>query len=380
MVDNVGVNDHKISFGPEDNQETFSTNTQGPIERPTGSVPTEIQDAYTAIKEYEGKDYETLPEADKKRLTDSVLLVRNYMSTKAEYNAIYADNPFTSAQDVAFVLGFTKEFNAKALATLLFGRPVLPSPPTDAVGNRTSLPPDIAGNEWFSGNALAILRIATMEIEKVNRYAALKLGMTSAELTSFTTAIAKSIAHFTKKIYEANAREAMFEIVGAAAGIAANLASLTTIGIGGYAGFRGAKGAPPKGGGMTAEVEPPATGAGKTSATGAADADAKPTPTRWEGAAKGAYEAQVTFGQTIGGIGGNLDKLITSIGKMEGETDKGFYERTKIQLEQAQKLFEQVMKTIQEQRTADLQDNDGWRKGLDEKNQQASQLFNWQLH
>lgn len=328
------------------------------IKTPSG-LPPEIEQAYLNLKQFEGKDVSTLARDQQESFTASILTIRNYMSSKAENTQLYASNPFQSVADVAKLSG--KDFDVNMLATLLFGRPILPTPRPTSLGAGGGIPNDVVGNRFLAGGMMAATRAVQIDLAALEVYTKRTLGMQSAEMTLFTTDISMELAQIEKEIYEKQAEQAMWEMIGACVSLGfATTGVLMSLGAGAMQ-LRG----------LHEESTAPQ---GKSDIKDASVKSEPPKKSSWT--VKGDTLAGIN--RSTESVGGNVSSIIVNASKMAINQELALLNQMKVQLEAGKKNGEEAKKTMEDERDYSDKTLEKINRDAQEANHSVNQIMSWQ--
>ena len=352
-----------------------TTSGPPPIQDEISPTDEEFQRALTVVAQFENRNFDSLSPTEKQMVIQSTLIMNKYTALNPDYDHLVVDKTlYDTAQEVASAFA-GRTVSAQVLAVMRTGRPLPPPATHDISGINAAVPNDIAGNEWFSGNALLNLRLAAMDLAKTNRDAALRFGLMEAFMMTTYSETQKEVAELTKKTYDKQAEQAMWEMIGASVSLSVTAASMATTVAGAGVGF--AKGFA-AGGKAPVTSETKAVGAdGVEGAVTARTYGEKPVG-GWRGGVKGAASGGASTGlitQQMSQGGGSAGQIISSLGRMLTAKDLGELERSKVLAQAAADLIKKAMESCGEESRAALEQNEQLRAFLKASDDERVRIF-----
>ena len=333
-----------------------------PIQDEISPTKEEFQQAFKAVAQFENKDFDSLSPEEKQTVIQNTLIMNKYTALNPDYASVVVDKTlYDTAKEVASAFA-GQTVNAQVLATMRTGRPMPPPGTHDISGINAAVPNDIAGNEWFSGNALLTLHLAAIDLAKTNRDAALLLGLMEASLMTVYSETQQEVAHLTNKTYQKQAEQAAWEMAGACVSLGVTAASMGTTIVGAGVGF--AKG-------FTTRT-PMQRGAGPEGA------DIPAVEGGWKGGFAGAAKGGAATGlitQQMSQAGGSAGQIISSLGRMLTAKDLGELERSKVLAQAAADLIKKAMESCGEEARAALEHNEQLRAFLKASDDERVRIF-----
>ena len=279
---------------------------------------------------------------------------------ETESTAVYEEQPNLQTGNPAAASLSKGNIGAGADKGLIPGplnSPKLTPPPNGSTGSaaESAGPPSGKINLWFSGQAMLAFRTAVLEVEMINKKDARLLTLQEAKLVVEEAKSMINQAEDTKQSYDAQAKMAMFEMIGACVSVGFSALSVGIIAGGAL-----------KGGLSKGPSE---------ESTGIFERDV-PTQSRggFGGAMKGAGEmSMLTQPLTQGGAA--LSTVISEGAKMDILQQVGTLEKDKILQQTMVEMFKNWLQSDQDQSKAALDLNDQLRSLLKQVNDQEAQNF-----
>lgn len=274
------------------------------------------------------------------------------------------------------------------------GGPPEPPPPPGGLGNPNITPTDVQGNVWFNTSALVNLRYSMLEMQKANRDGALIMGEMEAELTKTWGELKQEEAKLIKKNLKSQAREAMYQMIGAiVSGVITAVGVVAAVGgaaAGGIAGGLRAAAARPGGAPAAATPSAPSTPAGGSTAaaaTGAAPDAPAPAASSGGGVKTGILsgtlhgsQASAGLSQGISGFGSSAGQAISAGGAMVEKNQQAALEKDRVLVQAQGDLINKARDTLKAEADDALKHNDQIRQFLKQVSEDFAKLFNIAPH